>query len=110
MEMLHEPEFWEAVGFVLVIAVLLWKGVPGRVGSLGDIALVLLPVAAIILRPPASEDDWQTHQMLIAYGILDWIVEGNATADPEVLVPLAVDLARHSRHAREVVDGLATQA
>ena len=34
MEMLHEPEFWEAVGFVLVVAILLWKGVPGMVAAL----------------------------------------------------------------------------
>ena len=36
MEMLHEPEFWVAVGFVLVIALLLWKGVPGMVGKMLD--------------------------------------------------------------------------
>ncbi len=36
MEMLHEAEFWEAVGFVLVIAILLWKGVPGMVGKMLD--------------------------------------------------------------------------
>jgi F-type H+-transporting ATPase subunit b len=36
MELLHEPEFWVAVGFVLVIALLVWKGVPGMVGKLLD--------------------------------------------------------------------------
>ena len=36
MEMLHEPEFWVAVGFVLVIALLVWKGVPGMVGKMLD--------------------------------------------------------------------------
>jgi len=36
MELLHEPEFWVAVGFVLVIVLLLWKGVPGMVGKLLD--------------------------------------------------------------------------
>ena len=36
MEMLHEAEFWEAVGFVLVIAILVWKGVPGLVGKMLD--------------------------------------------------------------------------
>jgi len=36
MEMLHEPEFWVAVGFVLVIALLLWKGVPAMVGKMLD--------------------------------------------------------------------------
>jgi F-type H+-transporting ATPase subunit b len=36
MEMLHEPEFWVAVGFVLVIVLLVWKGVPGMVGKVLD--------------------------------------------------------------------------
>jgi len=36
MEMLHEPEFWVAIGFVLVIALLLWKGVPAMVGKMLD--------------------------------------------------------------------------
>lgn len=36
MEMLHEPEFWVAVGFVLVIALLVWKGVPGMVAKMLD--------------------------------------------------------------------------
>jgi F-type H+-transporting ATPase subunit b len=36
MELLHEPEFWVAVGFVLVIALLLYVGVPKMVGALLD--------------------------------------------------------------------------
>jgi F-type H+-transporting ATPase subunit b len=36
MELLHDAEFWVAVGFVLVIALLLWKGVPGMVGKMLD--------------------------------------------------------------------------
>jgi F-type H+-transporting ATPase subunit b len=36
MDMLHEPEFWVAIGFVLVIALLLWKGVPAMVGKMLD--------------------------------------------------------------------------
>lgn len=36
MEMLHDPEFWVAVGFVMVVALLLWKGVPGMVGKMLD--------------------------------------------------------------------------
>jgi F-type H+-transporting ATPase subunit b len=36
MEMLHDPETWVAVGFVLVIALLVWKGVPGMVGKMLD--------------------------------------------------------------------------
>ncbi len=36
MELLHEPEFWVGVGFVLVIALLVWKGVPGMIGKMLD--------------------------------------------------------------------------
>ncbi len=36
MEMLREPEFWVAVGFLLVIAILVWKGVPKMVGKMLD--------------------------------------------------------------------------
>ena len=36
MELLHEPEFWVAVGFVLVIGLLLYVGVPKMVGGLLD--------------------------------------------------------------------------
>ena len=36
MLMLAEPEFWVGVGFVLVIALLVWKGVPGLVGRMLD--------------------------------------------------------------------------
>ena len=36
MEFLHEPEFWVGVGFVLVIGLLLWKGVPGMIGKMLD--------------------------------------------------------------------------
>jgi len=34
--MLKEPEFWVAIGFVLVIALLVWKGVPGLIGKMLD--------------------------------------------------------------------------
>jgi F-type H+-transporting ATPase subunit b len=36
MELLHDPEFWVGVGFVMVIALLLWKGVPAMVGKMLD--------------------------------------------------------------------------
>jgi F-type H+-transporting ATPase subunit b len=34
--MFQDPEFWVAVGFVLVIALLVWKGVPKMVGKMLD--------------------------------------------------------------------------
>ena len=36
MELLHDPEFWVGVGFVLVLMLLAWKGVPGMVGRMLD--------------------------------------------------------------------------
>jgi F-type H+-transporting ATPase subunit b len=34
--MFQNPEFWVGVGFVLVIALLVWKGAPGMIGKLLD--------------------------------------------------------------------------
>jgi F-type H+-transporting ATPase subunit b len=36
MEVLREPEIWVALGFVLVILLLVWKGVPGMAGKMLD--------------------------------------------------------------------------
>ena len=36
MVMLGDPEFWVGVGFVLVILLLLWKGVPCMIGKMLD--------------------------------------------------------------------------
>ena len=36
MEMLREPELWVAVGFVLVILLLVWKGAPGWIAKMLD--------------------------------------------------------------------------
>ena len=36
MEFLREPEFWVGVGFVMVLAILVWKGVPGMVAKMLD--------------------------------------------------------------------------
>jgi F-type H+-transporting ATPase subunit b len=36
MELLHDPEFWVGTGFVLVLILLVWKGVPSMVGKMLD--------------------------------------------------------------------------
>lgn len=36
IELLHEPEFWVAVGFVLVIGLLLYVGAPKMIGGMLD--------------------------------------------------------------------------
>jgi F-type H+-transporting ATPase subunit b len=36
MELLHHAHTWEALGFFVVVALLLWKGVPGIVGNMLD--------------------------------------------------------------------------
>ena len=36
MDILREPEFWVGIGFLLVIAILVWKGVPKMVGKMLD--------------------------------------------------------------------------
>ncbi|HKD47006.1 MAG TPA: ATP F0F1 synthase subunit B [Rhizomicrobium sp.] len=36
MDILREPEFWVGVGFILVIAILVWKGAPAMIGKMLD--------------------------------------------------------------------------
>src|ERR1700754_3760208 len=36
MELLHDHHTWEVVGFLIVVGLLLWKGVPGMVGKMLD--------------------------------------------------------------------------
>ena len=36
MNILREPEFWVGVGFVLVLAILVWKGAPKMIGKMLD--------------------------------------------------------------------------
>jgi F-type H+-transporting ATPase subunit b len=36
MEIFREPEFWVGVGFVLVIALLVWKGAPAMIAKMLD--------------------------------------------------------------------------
>lgn len=36
MEILREPEFWVAVGFALVIVILVWKGAPAFIAKMLD--------------------------------------------------------------------------
>lgn len=35
-ELLHDHHTWEIVGFLIVVGILLWKGVPGLVGKMLD--------------------------------------------------------------------------
>jgi hypothetical protein len=83
--------------------------VPGRVGGPYDITDAAVRLAPYILTPISTEDDPVVQRVLIVYHVLDWVVEGRARADPEVLVPLTLALLRHSRRVRELVDGLAAQ-
>jgi F-type H+-transporting ATPase subunit b len=36
MEILHHHETWEILGFLIVVALLVWKGVPGMLGKMLD--------------------------------------------------------------------------
>lgn len=44
MEIFHEAEFWVGVGFVLVLVLLVWKGVPGMVGKMLDSRAAVIAV------------------------------------------------------------------
>ena len=57
-EILHEPETWVAVGFVMVLALLAWKGAPKMIGDLLDRRSAVISAelaAAKRLRQEATE-------------------------------------------------------
>ena len=83
--------------------------VPGRVGSSYDLMDAIVRLTPVILRPISTADDPVMQQVLIVHHLLDWVVGGQATTDPEVLVPLTQALLGHSRRAREFVHVLAAQ-
>src|SRR5262245_31650477 len=83
--------------------------VPGRVGGSYDVMDAFLRLAPFILRPISMEDDPVVQKVFNVYHVLDWVVEGRARLDLDVLVPLTTALLRHSRRARQFVHVLAAR-
>jgi F-type H+-transporting ATPase subunit b len=101
MEMFHldNPEFWVLVGFVLVIALLLWKGVPGMVGKMLD------QRAAVI----AAELEEARRLRTEAAALLEDYKKRAAGAEAEAAGIVAEARAEAERFAQDARAGLKAQ-
>ena len=98
MEMLHEPEFWVAVGFVLVIALLLWKGVPAMVGKMLD------QRAAVISAE--LEEAKRLRAEAAAVNEIRGLAADAAVAGAEKLIAARMDAAKASKLIQDSIAGL----
>ena len=99
MELLHEPEFWVGVGFVLVVALLLWKGVPGMIGKMLD------QRAAVI---SAELDEARKLRAEAAALLVDYQKRA-ASAEAEAATILDAAKAEAAQFARDSRSALAQQ-
>ena len=99
MEFLHHHETWEVLGFVLVIALLVWKGVPGIVGKMLD------ERAAVI---SAELDEAKRLRAEAAALLIDYQKRA-AGAEAEAQAIVADARAEAARFAEESRAGLTTQ-
>jgi F-type H+-transporting ATPase subunit b len=99
MEFLHHHETWEILGFVIVIALLVWKGVPGIVGKMLD------ERAAVI---SAELDEAKRLRAEAAALLIDYQKRA-AGAEAEAQAIVADAKAEAARFAEESRAGLTTQ-
>jgi F-type H+-transporting ATPase subunit b len=111
MELLHEPEFWVAVGFLLVIALLLWKGVPGMVGKMLDqraavIAAELEEARRLRAEAAALLSDYQKRAASAeaeARSIVDAAAAEAAQFQKDARAALEAQIARRAAAAQEKI-------
>ena len=111
MEMLHEPEFWEAVGFVLVVALLLWKGAPAMVAKILDqrsavIAAELEEARRLRAEAAALLSDYQKRAASAeaeARGIVDAATADAAQFQKDARAALEAQIARRAQAAQEKI-------
>jgi len=111
MELLHEPEFWVAVGFVLVIALLVWKGVPAMVGKMLDqraavIAAELEEARRLRVEAAALLSDYQKRAASAeseARGIVDAAMAEAAQFQKDSRAALEAQIARRAAAAQEKI-------
>jgi F-type H+-transporting ATPase subunit b len=99
MELLHEGEFWVAIGFVLVVAALLWAGAPATIAKLLD------GRAAAI----AAELDEARRLNAEAAALLTDYRQRAAGAEAEAETILAEARAEAAQYAEEARKALAGQ-
>src|ERR1700754_4843387 len=99
MEFLHGPEVWVAVGFVLVIALLLWKGVPGMISKMLDARAAV--IAAELAEARCLRDE--AHALMADYQ------KKSASAEAEAQSIINDARAEAQRFATESRAGLKAQ-
>jgi len=99
MELLHEGEFWVAVGFVLVILLLVWKGAPGMIARMLDARAAAIDAELEEARRLNAE----------AAALLNEYRERAAGAETEAEAILANARAEAARFAEESRKALAAQ-
>ena len=95
MELLHEPEFWVGVGFVLVIVLLLWKGVPGMIGKMLDQRAAVISAELDEARKLRAE----AAALLVDYQKRAASAEAEAATIVDAAKAEAAQFARDSRSA-----------
>ena len=111
MLMLSNPEFWVAVGFVLVIALLLWKGVPGMVGKMLDsraavIAAELAEARRLREEAEALLADYKTRAASAEAEASSIVTEARAEAERfavESRASLTAQIERRAQAAQEKI-------
>lgn len=111
MEMLHDPETWVAVGFVLVIALLVWKGVPRMVGKMLDqraavIAAELEEAKRLRAEAAALLADYQKRAAgaeAEARSIVDAATAEAAQFQKEARAALEAQIARRAASAQDKI-------
>jgi F-type H+-transporting ATPase subunit b len=99
MELLHEGEFWVAVGFVLVIVLLVWKGAPGMIARMLDARAAAIDAELEEARRLNAE----------AAALLNEYRQRAAGAETEAEAILANARAEAARFAEESRKALAAQ-
>ena len=118
MELLHEPEFWVAVGFVLVLVLLVWKGVPGMVGKMLDqraavIAAELEEARRLRAEAAALLADYQKRARSAeaeAQGIIAAATAEAAEFQKESRAALEAQIARRAAAAQDTIAQAEAQA
>ena len=95
MELLHDPEFWVGIGFVMVIALLLWKGVPGMIGKMLDQRAAIISAELDEAKKLRAE----AAALLVDYRKRAASAEAEAGAIVEAAKAEAAQFARDSRAA-----------
>jgi F-type H+-transporting ATPase subunit b len=99
MDLLHEGEFWVAVGFVLVIVLLVWKGAPGMIARMLDARAAAIDAELEEARRLNAE----------AAALLNEYRQRAAGAETEAEAILANARAEAARFAEESRKALAAQ-